>query len=119
MLTTTPICRAMLPDGTRRGVISEVGFIRFGDVRVLVVVVLVAVFGADAFAASVCRRVGERRGPGRGEDACILDRHMRLEELVALVPSPGVAVEQPILFPVPFECVFSGWQALCRWQPRV
>ena len=88
-------------------VILEVGLIGFGDVRVLVVVVLVAVFSTDVFPYSVCRCIGERCGPRRREDAFILDGHMQLQELVLFVPGPSVAGVQPILFPVPFECVFD------------
>src|SRR5436853_7004983 len=65
---------------------SEVRSIRFGDVRVFVAVIFVRILGTDAFRYLVgSRHIGQGRGPRRREDAFILDRHMQLQELAAVL----------------------------------
>src|SRR5947207_1804080 len=75
---------------------SEVRLLSSWGVRLLVVIVFHQIFGAGAFRDSVRRRVGHGRGPGRREDASVLDRHMHLQELAVAVPAPDIALKQPI-----------------------
>src|SRR5437660_560885 len=55
---------------------SKVRLLSFRDVGLLVVVVLVPIFRTDAFRYSLSWRIGQGCGPGRREDAFILDRHV-------------------------------------------
>src|SRR5258708_32036948 len=101
---------AALPGSGHRGTAvrhaSEVRLLGFRDVRVLVVVVLARIFGTDRFRYLVGpRHISQGRGPGRREDAFILDRHMQLQELAAVL-AEDIAVKQPILFFISIECVF-------------
>jgi hypothetical protein len=66
------------------------------------------VFGANKFVpfderAAICYG----RGPGRGEDAFILDRELPLQVLASIVRAPGP--QDLILFCVPFQRLFRGF----------
>src|SRR5258708_10700326 len=96
---TEPPCVTLLE-------VLEVRLLGFRHVRVLVVVILVRIFGADSLRYLVGpRHISQRRAPGRREDAFILDRHMQLEELAAVL-AEDITVKEPILSSVPVECVF-------------
>src|SRR6185503_4309682 len=83
----------------------EVGLAGFGDVRVLVVVILVRIFRTDAFRYFRRWHIGQCCGPRGGEDAFIFYCHMKLHELAAVL-AEDIAVEQPIFLLVPLERIF-------------
>jgi hypothetical protein len=72
---------------------SKIGLVRAGNIGLVLVIILGAVFGADSFRQLVGpRHIGQGCGPGRREHAYILDRHVQLQELAAM-PAKDVAVE--------------------------
>ena len=70
-----------------------------------VVIILTEIFSTDVFRQDGrSRHIGEGRGPRRREDALVLDRHVKLQELAPVV-AEDIAVEQPILIFVPLDGV--------------
>src|SRR6266446_3177331 len=90
-------------ESAESGRCSEIRFLRSRDVRVLIIIIFMPVFGADDFLPLArAAPIGNGRGPRGCEDALILDREVDLQ-----IFAPVVAVDvhrgAEILFCVPFQ----------------
>src|SRR5580692_1610626 len=86
---------------------SEVRLVGARHVGLVVGIVLAAVFRTHDLRPYLgTRDIGQGRGPWRREDLFILDRHVHLHELAAVL-AEGIAIEQPVLLYVSLDGVFD------------